>query len=135
MPLSPALCQEGRARPADITSPPAGQEERLLTGLRSCFKLQKKSKCPLPPRSALSASGERALRGSKARLRGGFGGEEQSRSTVTNLKREVPSRLGRRDAVSPPVRAGREAAGPSAGKDGGSPPLPPSSALHPPHCR
>lgn len=44
MPLSPALCQEGRARPADITSPPAGQEDGCLQVEKLLETAKKKKK-------------------------------------------------------------------------------------------
>lgn len=56
MPLSPALCQEGRARPADITSPPAGQEDSCLQVEKLLETAKKKNKIkvsahshPAPP--------------------------------------------------------------------------------------
>lgn len=148
MPLSPALCQEGRARPADITSPPAGQEdgclqvEKLLETAKK--KKKNKSKCPLPPCSALPpagsgrcagvkpGSGEGALAGARSAAVG-----EQSRSASTNPERGMRTRLGRRDGCCRPSCPRRERGGRSfrrAGR-GGSPPLPPSPAPHPPHCQ
>lgn len=133
MPLSPALCQEGRARPADITSPPAGQEDGCLQveKLLETAKKKKKSKCPLPPCSALPpagsgrcagvkpGSGEGALVGARSAAVGEESGADLRARTPRGECEPVWE--GGMAAAAPPARTGREAGGPSAEQDGGGP--------------